>query len=1037
MASTSPRRGASGGPNGYAYSNGLTTSNRASWAESQGNPASVMDGHVIPPRYPHIKDLQAKAQADESVSINSSDKAYVEWLIGSNIVSEVIPRHREYPSMNQERGEQLLAYRALIRSIQAQWSMFQQITDMIKEDNSRSRIWPSSPQQALSSTPLNDRVQTLKAHPNPRPVSMPDTKDFMPPPLRQSAGSLSAEHSAETYRQRPPIHPKPNGLHSSKIQGSGIVSSSGDVVAERFAQLRIPNSGGNSASTGRPSGPREMPPPPLNGPSIPPKIPIDSHLTTSFPKAPSPTYSPARDDQSPYGIAPPRSTARSSKFNGDTVPMPTTSSNGADFPPKSSVDPITRSTKVSYPELNPSTAITAADLYDRLRVQNILLIDVRNREDFDEGHIFAKSIICIEPLSIRWGLSADELGERLVVSPENEQTLYLRKNEFDLIVYYDQNTPNDHFLSGSLGTSSAPALRALYYTLYEFNDYDQLQRPPAFLRGGLDAWVDIVGPQALQRSSTAAFQGITRPRQPVHGVTRLRSRAPTVSSSSLEVRRRRIRDTKPLDADEERAWLQKVKEEEVPDYQPSHSDGDTDSMTSSPEEPPSPLIHTYEDFLRKFPEPSQIQQSMIGYNSGPPSRPAPTPAIPQIPSRPPPAVPRPSYSGVSDRESSGLSPTSRQVSSNHPPLYVTKSPLYRKLPRTGLVNFSQTCYMNATIQCLNATIPLSQFFLDNKWKDFVQKNWKGSNGVMPGVYANLIRNLWKDDIPAIAPSSLRNFCARLRPEWGLDRQQDASEFLVFLLDILHEDLNSRWQGTPLNQLTPEQEMYRESLPKYQASKVEWDRWSHREKSFISSLFAGQHASILTCRTCRSRSTTYDTFFQLSVEIRRPGQSNIYDCLDDFCGEELLSGEEKWKCPHCKVEREAIKQIRITRIPQVLVINFKRFTGNSQKIRTPIDFPLYGLDMRKYMEDTQDRDAKLIDHAITSPFLYDAYAITRHLGSTMTAGHYKAYVKDVFRGCWREFNDRTVTDFDPNQLSHQNRLQNEDAYLVFYGRATAR
>ena len=72
MASTSPRRGASGGPNGYAYSNGLTTSNRASWAESQGNPASVMDGHVIPPRYPHIKDLQAKAQADESVSINSS-----------------------------------------------------------------------------------------------------------------------------------------------------------------------------------------------------------------------------------------------------------------------------------------------------------------------------------------------------------------------------------------------------------------------------------------------------------------------------------------------------------------------------------------------------------------------------------------------------------------------------------------------------------------------------------------------------------------------------------------------------------------------------------------------------------------------------------------------------------------------------------------------------------------------------------------------------------------------------------------------------
>lgn len=975
-------------------------------------------------------------RASEEVTLKRQDKAYVEWLIGSNIISEVIPRHRDYPSMNQERGEQLQVYRALIKQIQAQYQMFQQITDNIKEDNRRSKIWPISPQQASSPTPLNDRVQTLRVLPSPRPLSMPDTSEFLSSTRRQSVGSSSEEVSAETHKTRPPVQPKPNGLHSSKVANGGLGSSYGDGLAERLAQLRIPNGAGNSIPPNRPSGPRDMPAS-SNGPSIPPKIPIDP---TSFPKAPSPTYSPARDDQSPFGIAPPRSAARSSIHNGAALPLPTsTSSNGITVVNKNNAEHVARPTKLPYPELSNPTTITVEDLYERLRVQSILLIDVRNREDFDDGHIFAKSIMCIEPLSLRWGASADDLEERLVVSPESEQALYQRKAEFDLIVYYDQSTRSNLFLDGSPSNSSAPALRALHDTLYEFNDYDELQRPPAVLLGGLDAWVDLVGPQALQRTKTAAFQGMTRPRQSVHGAARLRGRAPTISSSSLEVRRRRIRDTRPLDAEEERAWLQKIKDEEVPDYQPSQSDGDTDSMTSSPDEPPSPLVHTYEDFLRKFPEPSQLQQSMIGYYSAPTVRPAPMPAVPQIPSRPPPAVPRPSYSGVSDRESSALSPDSRQISSNHPPLYITRSPHYLKLPYTGLVNFGNTCYMNATIQCLVATLPLSIFFLDNKWKNFVQKNYKGSGGHMPGVYSNLIREMWKNDVAVIQPSSLRKFCARWRPEWGLDKQQDASEFLVFLVDILHEDLNFNWQRTPLKQLTLEEEMNRERMPMNKVSKIEWERYIHREQSFISNIFAGQHASILRCMTCGNTSTTYDTFYSLSIEIPRSGRSNIQECLRSFCQQEVLRDGEKWRCPHCKTEREATKQIIITRIPQVLVVHFKRFTDDSRKVRTPIDFPLYGLDMQPYMADTQDPhvDKEKVDPATTPPFHYDAYAITRHIGSTLNGGHYIALVRDAARSCWREFNDRIVRDFDPNKLRPEDRLQNEQAYIVFYGRSAAR
>ena len=368
-----------------------------------------------------------------------------------------------------------------------------------------------------------------------------------------------------------------------------------------------------------------------------------------------------------------------------------------------------------------------------------------------------------------------------------------------------------------------------------------------------------------------------------------------------------------------------------------------------------------------------------------------------------------------------------------------------KLPRTGLVNFGVTCYMNATIQCLLATIPLSQFFLDTHWHGCVQKNWKGSNGIMPEIYANLIRNLWKNDDLAVRPTSLRNFCARLKTDWGIDRQQDAKEFLEFLVDCLHEDLNTNWERRPLQPLTSEQELTRERMPVAKVSQLEWARYSHREHSFVSELFAGQHASRLRCTTCGNTSTTYEAFYSISVEIPRSGRGDIHQCLRSYCQEERLSGDEVWKCPHCKREREATKRITLTRLPPVLIVHFKRFsaskTESARKVHTPIDFPLHGLAMEPYMAPTQADPKDLADRvpepAVTPPFRYDAYAVMRHLGQTGNGGHYIALVKDPARGCWRKFDDTHATDFDPGKLRPEQRLQNEQAYIVFYGRAVAR
>jgi len=999
---------------------------------------------------------------------------------------------------------------------------------MIATDNLRSGIQPTSqhPQRwsPPPEIPANRRPQSVElSNGKSGIIATPDAQAFnggmrpFTPPLVDSTSGRPDPSPKSVLRAKPPVQPKPGGLHGRVVVENGTSSNGNhdlvqrDVLSERFANLRMPRHSDGPSSQGlrdtrgeayldpfvssnhtslpstgsrsgsstaafvttanqditKPSGPRNMPTMPIQPPPHPPKLPLTPLSAVSLPRAPSPTYSPARNLQNPAIINPPRSTPRSitgtgGKSNLQAIPNISLNTSGANGEPESYFSMGANGTTAIAPaqfssaDLPSETAITARELYDYLRTYDVLLIDVRIRDEFDQGHIFASSIMCIEPLSLRPGVSAEELQERLIISPESEQVLFDRRNEFDLVVYYDQNTQSSQFLLGPPTGNSAPALRALHDTIYEFNYYKELKRPPVLLIGGLDAWTDLVGYQALQQSKTAALMGVTRVGRFRRGAGRPISRVPLASAnSSLEVRKRRLREYDPLNAEEAKAWLETARKEgvEAPEFQHAPSDGEENGEQQTIDLPMSPLVHSYEDFLRKFPEPSDIQQSMVVPRPPPSSTRQPEPRIPAAPSRPPPALPRPSYSGVSERATSQQTQSSRHSSTVPPPLY-TSSALapHMKLPRTGLINFSVTCYLNATIQCLLATIPLSQFFLDNRWRGFLQKNWKGSNGIMPEIYANLIRSMWKNDVQAIRPSSLRNFCARLNKEWGVDRQQDAKEFFDFLVDCLHEDLNINWERTPLRPLTAEQELRRERTPVHIVSKTEWDRYCHRESSFVSSLFAGQHASRLRCTTCRNTSTTYEAFYSISVEIPRSGKGDIRDCLRSYCQEEMLSGDEVWKCSHCKCEREATKQIIITRAPQFLVVHFKRFsaskTESARKVHTPIDFPLHGLNMEPYMipppsPEVAQKVSKLsggdgvVDPAITPPYQYDAYGVMRHLGKSGNGGHYISLVKDSARGCWRKFDDERATDFDPQKLKPDQRLQNEQAYLVFYARSAAR
>jgi ubiquitin carboxyl-terminal hydrolase 8 len=289
----------------------------------------------------------------------------------------------------------------------------------------------------------------------------------------------------------------------------------------------------------------------------------------------------------------------------------------------------------------------------------------------------------------------------------------------------------------------------------------------------------------------------------------------------------------------------------------------------------------------------------------------------------------------------------------------------------------------------------------------------------------------------VRPVSLQKLSGRLRDEWiDVNVQQDAKEYFDFLIDILHEDLNVNYQRSVLRELTTEEEQVRESMPIADVSRIEWERWSHREESAISVFFAGQHASRLRCVVCRATSTRYEPFMSIAVEIPQSGSASLQECLRNYTKEEMLDEGEEWMCPRCKCRRQATKQILITRMPQILCLHLKRFSrvGRAQsKISTVIDFPLKNLDMGPFMAATQRaaQPDQPPDYAVTPPYLYEAYAVMRHHGSTMLAGHYTAMVRDKSKNVWVNFNDDRVRDVDVSRPA--DRLQTSEAYILFYER----
>jgi len=301
------------------------------------------------------------------------------------------------------------------------------------------------------------------------------------------------------------------------------------------------------------------------------------------------------------------------------------------------------------------------------------------------------------------------------------------------------------------------------------------------------------------------------------------------------------------------------------------------------------------------------------------------------------------------------------------------------------------------MQILSHTYELNELLIDLDPKKF-NKNIEAT--IL--VEWNKLRQLMWSENCTIAPWGFINAIREVAKKKNINifsghAQNDVGEFLLFIIDCLHcglkREVDMTISGTVQNDTDSlAQECYNMMQKMYKS-----------EYSEILNIFYGisvtqiksKDTNVMLSRTC-------EPFSILSLPIPQRATSTIFECLDLYREEEELCGENAWFNDKTKSKQNVKKGTIFWNLPNILIIDLKRYNNSNKKIHSLVDTPLEDLDLSRY-----------VDGYNSSKYIYDLFGTGNHSGGAM-GGHYTANIKNP-NGKWYSFNDTTISEIADNKV----------------------
>ena len=178
--------------------------------------------------------------------------------------------------------------------------------------------------------------------------------------------------------------------------------------------------------------------------------------------------------------------------------------------------------------------------------------------------------------------------------------------------------------------------------------------------------------------------------------------------------------------------------------------------------------------------------------------------------------------------------------------------------------------LNCVVQCLSNTLPLRDYFTSSEYKAHI--NTSNSNklkGELAKQFAKLVNAIWSHKYTRITNCKLIDTLPLT-----IRFKRDAMEYLIILLDKLHQDLNLI-RGN----------IYTEKIesngrPDTEIADLSWKGYLKWNKSKIVDLFHAQQKSNITCSECKQSTVSFDTYSYLSIPIPKSYIIDIFHRLND-------------------------------------------------------------------------------------------------------------------------------------------------------------